>query len=63
MGEIREAHVRRIDAAQQALTAARDSGDQRAVAQADEVLNAAVRNSSQDELQAWAAVANRRDGW
>lgn len=55
--------VHRIDDAQKTLTAARDSGDRRAIAQADAVLNAVVRNSGPEGIRAWAAMANLRDGW
>jgi hypothetical protein len=59
---VREDHVKRIDAAHHALSAAQDGGGRQAIAQADEVLNAVVRNSSLAEMRAWAAMANRRAG-
>ena len=62
MTGIRKSRVNEIDAAQQALSAARrEHGDgDPAVRSADDALNAVVRDSTAEELTAWAALANAR---
>lgn len=60
MTSIRASQVDKIDAAYRALSEAREGSSRDSELHADDELNAIVRDSSPDEIRAWAARANGR---